>query len=48
MHDYSNVDVIPLSGQQIKTDKRSTTILSLNRENDGKKFSLHLKDGKFV
>ena len=46
MHDYSDVDIVPLHEQAIKLPKESKTSLSIRREDKQKTYSLIVKDGK--
>ena len=48
MHDYSDVDIVPLHEQAIKPPKESKATLSIRREDKQKTYSLIVKDGKHL
>jgi hypothetical protein len=47
MHEYSNVEVVPLDDQQIKDQKGSAKVLSIKKESDSS-YSILVKGGKSV
>jgi hypothetical protein len=46
MHEYSGVDVLSLDDQQIKVKKGTTTISSIKKDDEQKKYSILVKDGE--
>jgi hypothetical protein len=48
MHKYSDVDIISLDDQQIKSRKGTTNVLLIKKEDEQKKYSLIVQDGKIV
>jgi hypothetical protein len=47
MHEYSNVEVIPLDDQQLKDQKGSAKVLSIKKDSDNS-YSIIVKGGKIV
>jgi hypothetical protein len=47
MHEYSNVEVIPLDDQQLKDQKGSAKVLSIKKDSDNS-YSILVKGGKIV
>lgn len=45
MHEYSNVEVIPLDDQQLKDRKGSATVLSIKKDSENS-YSILIKGGK--
>ena len=48
MHKYTGVDVISLDDQQIKSEKGTTNVLLIKKDDEQKKFSLIVQDGEIV
>jgi hypothetical protein len=48
MHKYTGVDIISLDDQQIKSQKGTTNILLIKKDDEQKTYSLIVQDGEIV
>jgi hypothetical protein len=48
MHKYTGVDIISLDDQQIKSQKGTTNILLIKKDDEQKKYSLIVQEGEIV
>lgn len=48
MHQYSNVDAVTLNDQQVKNEKVTIDILSLQEASDKKTYAVLVKDGMVI
>jgi len=48
MHKYTGVDIISLDDQQIKSQKGTTNVLLIKKDDEQKTYSLIVQDGEIV